>query len=214
MKCKISIYSLVFMFLSMFIFSFSHALDFQASDSQDIDKIFLPAQENQVFYKDWKLKEKLTFIEAKDIISFKANFGKKVWVGSHSEEDIKAAEHFLGRLENKKNYSMSAVEIGKEVGPFLEDYWKKVDFQGKAQMKEEKKEWAQRFELWGRSFVNLNRMGKQRSFFTLLDYERGNFLLVKPKKGSTMMAWYFPEKYDALIKGLLKYETQIERSKK
>jgi hypothetical protein len=57
-------------------------------------------------------------------------------------------------------------------------------------------------------------MGKQRSFFTLLDYERGNFLLVKPKKGSTMMAWYFPEKYDALIKGLLKYETQIERSKK
>jgi hypothetical protein len=192
--------------------SYCHAVQ-SPKNMKSLDNRFLPLQKNQIFYSDWKFKNRLSFIEARDLVRFKANFGKKVWTGSHTMRDVKKASDLLGDLLGSKRYSMSAMEIGKEVGPFLEDYWHDVDFDGKAIMKAEKEDWADRFELWGRSFVDLNRMGKQRCTFKLEDYENGNFLMIKPKKGSQWMAWYIPEKYDALVKGLLKYETRIERSK-
>lgn len=204
---------LIILFFLLLFITFTQASASQSpKNMKALDDRFLPLQKAQIFYGDWKFKNRLTFIKARDLVRFKANFGKKVWTGSHTKKDIKKASKLLGTLVDSKDYSMSAMEIGKDVGPFLEDYWHKIDFKGKAKIRSEKKDWADRFELWGRSFVDLNRMGNTRCSFRLEDYENGNFLMIKPKKGSKWMAWYIPEKYDAIVKGLLAYETRLERS--
>lgn len=165
----------------------------------------MPLQERQELYYDWKYRFPVPPYRASTLSRYKPNFGKAVWVKSHFEKDIPAWLETLGPLEGGKTLRLTPLEIGKEVGPYLDRHLKALE--------ETDKVWADSFERWGRSYIDLRGGGKQPFDLELRDYRNGNFILLEPSKGKGRVCYFIPEKFDALVKALLEYRTRDERKK-
>lgn len=176
-----------------------------SSDETRVRDRFLPLQENQQLYYDWKYRFPVPPYRASTLSRYKPNFGKVVWVKSHFEKDLIDWFERLGPLEGEKNMRLTPIEIGKEVGPYLDTYLKKLENRNKT--------WADNFEKWGRSYIDLRGGGKEPINLELRDYRNGNFLLLDPRKGKGRVCYFIPEKFDSLVKALLNYRTREERKK-
>jgi hypothetical protein len=167
-----------------------------------MDSQFLPLQDNPIYYSDEKRRFPVPRHRLSSLISYKPNFGKKIWIATHRQRDVEKASALAGDLLNRKTMRMTPIEIGKEVGPWLKPVIRQMQTGD---------EWKKSFEEWGRSYADLGNAGKKLCTFVLMDYSNGNFLLMKPRRGDEMVCFYLPEKFDPLVKRLMDYRTREER---
>lgn len=170
-----------------------------------LDNFFNSIQDIPEYYSDRKCRKKTDSQTAQDLIRYKPNFGKKIWIMSHFADSIEQYAVDLGDLYASRTYKMSALEIEENVAPHLEEYLKDkdIDFQ----------KWADTFEKWGRTYVDPSSGGKKRSTFIVKDYRNGNFLILKPRRGK-QVCYYIAEKFQEIVNGMLTYSPLAEKKKK
>jgi hypothetical protein len=198
--------SIPFLTLLFLVFSFNICSADPAPDSASVkalDSYLNPLQDNPEYYGDRKCKVPLNPAEVNKLIRYNPNFGKKIWMKSHTLNDLKKLKKYLGKLLTRKNYRMSALEISDNVAPHL-----KASLEGTGI---DYNKWADTFEKWGRTYVDPAQGGSKLSDFSLLDCQNGNFLILTPKNSSTKVVYYIAEKYDPIVKAMLTYTPKNEK---
>lgn len=174
----------------------------EPSSVKALDNYLNPLQDTPEYYGDRKCKNPLNPSEVNKLIRYNPNFGKKIWMKSHTLNDLKNLKKYLGTLISRKNYRMSALEISDHVAPHLKKSLEgtNIDYSS----------WADTFEKWGRTYVDPAQGGSKLSDFTILDCQNGNFLILNPKNSSNKVIYYIAEKFDPIVKAMLTYTPQNE----
>lgn len=174
----------------------------EPDNMKKVDDYYSPLQDNPEYYSDRKCKNKINMARSVDLIKYKPNFGKKVWMKSHDAESLKKMRKYLGKIISKKKFMLTALEIGEKVYPHVKEYLKdsNIDIDS----------WTDKFEIWGRTYVDPSRGGKKRSKFIAIDFQNGNFLIVSPRRGNKK-CYFISEKYDSIIKSILSYTPSNEK---
>jgi hypothetical protein len=167
-----------------------------------LDNYYLPLQENPQYYSDRKCKNLVINAYAVDLIKYKPNFGKKIWMKSHDADSLREVRKYLGQKLAQKNFQLSAIEIADHVYPHVKDYLKDTNIDIDS--------WSDKFEIWGRTYVDPADGGKRRSHFIALDFQNGNFLVVSPRRGQKK-CYYISEKFDSIIKAIISYTPLNEK---
>jgi hypothetical protein len=156
-------------------------------------------QDKPQYYGDPKFRKKMKRHEYTPLIKYKPNFGKKVWVKGWKLKDIEKKMELFGEKNRIREFRLSALEVAEEVAPFIKDRLKdsEIDFEY----------WAERFEEFGRTYVNPSKAGKKKTYFQVADYQNGNFLVVQATKPfKRKMAYFISEDHDLIIKALLDFK--------
>jgi len=178
----------------------------EAAKVKELKDYFEKLQNNPEYYGDPKFRKKLKRHEYMRLIEYKPNFGKKVWVKGWKLSDIKKKLKVFGKKVKSRKYLLSALEIADEVAPYVDEQLKDTDIDYEV--------WAERFEEFGRTYVNPSKAGKEKTRFEIVDFQNGNFIVVQAKKPfKRKMAYFIAEDYDSIIKVLLDYKEYRDAKK-
>lgn len=159
---------------------------------------FYPLQNDPQYYADPKFRKKLKRHQFMPLIKYKPNFGKKVWVKGWTLKNLNKKIEWFGREIRAEEYKLSALEVADEMAPFVRKSLEGSDI--------DYEYWAERFEEFGRTYVNPSKAGKKETYFKVVDCQNGNYIVVQATKPfKRKMAYFIAEDYDLIIKVLLDY---------
>lgn len=171
---------------------------------EELKQYFELLQKNSEYYADPKFRKKMTRHEYIDLIAYKPNFGKKIWLKGWTVEDIEKMIGLFGLKIGSKEYQLTALELTERVAPFVKKHLANSDINYDY--------WAERFEEFGRTYVNPSKAGKEKNYFQVADYQNGNYVVVHATKPfKRKMAYFISEDHDLIIKVLLRYQVEDER---
>lgn len=177
-----------------------------AAKVSQLNEYFEPLQDNPEYYGDRKFKTRLRDFEVNKIKSYKANFGKKIWVKSWTMDDVSEKLPLFGKKISVRKFYLTALEVAEDVAPYLrkELINSNVDFDA----------WAQKIEEFGRTYVNPEKAGKQKCHIEVADYQNGNYLMIQATKPFTKkMIYFIGENQNIIVEKLLEYKTREDRKK-
>ncbi len=176
-------------------------------DSDMVSKLkayFEPLQENSQYYGDRRFRKKLRAFEVNKIKSYKANFGKKIWVKSWTLKELKKKMPMFGRKIIKKKFYLTAIEVAEDVAPYLKKELANTDVDFDT--------WSNKIEEFGRTYVNPEKAGKKKCRIEVADYQNGNYLMIQATKPFTKkMIYFIGEDNNVIVEKLLAYKTREER---
>ncbi len=166
--------------------------------AESLKKYFEPIQLFPEYYSDRKLRLKIPDHKVNEYSSYKANFGKKIWIKAWEYADVLGKISDFGTEIQRKKYRLSAIEVAEDVAPFVKKTLKgsRIDIVS----------WAERLEEFGRTYVNPDNAGKIKCDIEIVDYQNGNWIMIKATKPfKKEMIWFVSEDNDDIIKAALKY---------
>jgi len=177
------------------------------SYQQILNEKFLPLQEHpKYFYDKWYRKpvEKHKFSQ---LMKYKPNFGKKIFMKSWSFKDIKKYKKYFGKMIKAREFKIKAIDVEKKIAPYLKKEIDKLSYKNFTKFEFER--WKDRFENWARSYFDTRNAGKINNKILVFDGEYGNFVKLAGK------VFFIEEKFQEVVDVLLKYEPdKTEKSKK
>jgi len=164
---------------------------------QLLEKKFGKLQEKPEYYYDKWYRKRVVRYRLRELLKYKPNLGKKIFMKSYSEREFRRNIKLFGKVKERV-FIVSAIDIKDDLAPYINHEMKKLSY-GKVS-KYEFEDFKDKFQNWGYSYFDLRHRGKIKNKLVVGDGEYGNFIFLNKK------AFFIKERYQDIIDILMKFK--------